>query len=94
MTQAKKILIIGGGFGGHTICPDCLCLKKCQVITSWMTDLLFKQDLTFIGSIKNKSLTKVDIKSNTPSIKDFFKDYKIKFFEPISYCDCHSTYHL
>lgn len=47
--------------------------KKFQVATSWMADLLFKRDLTFIGTIKNKSLTKVDIKSKTSSIKDFFK---------------------
>jgi len=48
--------------------------KKFQVGTSWLADLLFKRDLTFIGLIKNKSLTKVDIKSNFPTIKDFFKD--------------------
>jgi len=47
--------------------------KKFQVASSWMADLLFKRDLTFIGTIKNKSLTKVDIKSKTSSIKDFFK---------------------
>jgi hypothetical protein len=39
-----------------------------------MADLLFKRDLTFIGLIKNKSLTKVDIKFDTSSVKDFFKD--------------------
>jgi NADH dehydrogenase len=48
--------------------------KKFQVATSWMADLLFKRDLTFIGLIKNKTLTKVDIKSNFPTIKDFFKE--------------------
>jgi len=48
--------------------------KKFQVATSWMADLLFKRDLTFIGLIKNKSLTKVDVKSDSPSVKDFFKD--------------------
>ncbi len=48
--------------------------KKFQVATSWMADLLFKRDLTFIGLIKNKYLTKVDIKSDNSSIKDFFKD--------------------
>jgi len=48
--------------------------KKFQVATSWIADLLFKRDLTFIGKIKNKSLSKVDIKSNTSSIKDFFKE--------------------
>ncbi|MDH3311786.1 MAG: NAD(P)/FAD-dependent oxidoreductase [Nitrosopumilus sp.] len=48
--------------------------KKYQVATSWTADLLFKRDLTFIGLIKSKYLTKVDIKSNTTSIKDFFKD--------------------
>jgi len=48
--------------------------KRFQVATSWIADLLFKRDLTFVGKIKKKSLTKVDIKSDTPSIKDFFKD--------------------
>jgi len=48
--------------------------KKFQVATSWIADLLFKRDLTFIGLIKNKYLTKVDIKSDHSSIKDFFKD--------------------
>jgi len=48
--------------------------KKFQVTTSWIADLLFKRDLTFIGKIKNKSLTKVDIKSDAPSIKDLFKN--------------------
>jgi hypothetical protein len=47
--------------------------KKFQVATSWIADLLFKRDLTFIGLIKNKSLTKVDIKSKSSSIEDFFK---------------------
>ena len=46
--------------------------KKFQVATSWMADLLFKRDLTFIGLIKNKSLTKVDVKFDTSSVKDFF----------------------
>jgi len=48
--------------------------KRFQVATSWIADLLFKRDLTFVGKIKRKSLTKVDIKSDTPSIKDLFKD--------------------
>ena len=48
--------------------------KRFQVATSWIADLLFKRDLTFVGKIKKKSLTKVDIKSDTPSIKDLFKD--------------------
>ena len=48
--------------------------KRFQVATSWIADLLFKRDLTFIGEIKKKSLTKINIKSNTPSIKDLFKD--------------------
>jgi len=48
--------------------------KKYQVATSWIADLLFKRDLTFIGKIKNKSLTKVDINDDSPSIEDFFKE--------------------
>jgi len=36
--------------------------------------MLFKRDLTFVGQIKKKSLTKVDIKHDAPSIKDLFKD--------------------
>ena len=48
--------------------------KKFQVATIWIADLLFKRDLIFIGKIKNKSLTKVDIKTNNSSIKYFFKD--------------------
>jgi len=48
--------------------------KRFQVATSWIADLLFKRDLTFIGEIKKKSLTKINIKSDTPSIKDLFKD--------------------
>ncbi|QLH06798.1 NAD(P)/FAD-dependent oxidoreductase [Nitrosopumilus ureiphilus] len=48
--------------------------KKFQVATSWLADLLFKRDLTFIGLIKNKYLTKVDIKSDTSSVKDFFNE--------------------
>ena len=48
--------------------------KRFQVATSWIADLLFKRDLTFVGKIKKKSLTKINIKSDMPSIKDFFKD--------------------
>jgi len=48
--------------------------KRFHVATSWLADLLFKRDLTFVGKIKKKSLTKVDIKSDAPSIKDLFKD--------------------
>ncbi|MCH7757985.1 MAG: NAD(P)/FAD-dependent oxidoreductase [Thaumarchaeota archaeon] len=48
--------------------------KRFQVATSWIADLLFKRDLTFVGKIKKKSLTKVNIKGDMPSIKDFFKD--------------------
>jgi len=48
--------------------------KRFRVATSWTTDLLFKRDLTFVGQIKKKSLTKVNIKSDAPSIKDLFKD--------------------
>ena len=48
--------------------------KRFQVATSWTADLLFKRDLTFVGKIKRKSLTKVSLKFDTLSIKDFFKD--------------------
>lgn len=48
--------------------------KRFQVATSWIADLLFKRDLTFVGKIKKKSLTKINIKYDTPSIKDLFKD--------------------
>ena len=48
--------------------------KRFQVATSWIADLLFKRDLTFVGEIKKKSLTKINIKSDMPSIKDLFKD--------------------
>jgi len=48
--------------------------KRFQVATSWTADLLFKRDLTHVGKIKRKSLTKVNIKFDTLSIKDLFKD--------------------
>ena len=48
--------------------------KRFQVATSWIADLLFKRDLTYVGKIKKKSLTKVDINLDAPKIKDFFKD--------------------
>jgi len=48
--------------------------KRFQVATSWIADLLFKRDLTHVGKIKRKSLTKVNIRFDTLSIKDLFKD--------------------
>jgi NADH dehydrogenase len=48
--------------------------KRFQVATSWTADLLFKRDLTFVGKIKRKSLTKVNLKFDSLSIKDLFKD--------------------
>jgi len=48
--------------------------KRFQVATSWIADLFFKRDLTFVGKIKKKSLTKVHINLDAASIKDFFKD--------------------
>lgn len=48
--------------------------KRFQVATSWTADLLFKRDLTHVGKIKRKSLTKVSINFDTLSIKDLFKD--------------------
>ncbi len=48
--------------------------KRFQVAASWTADLLFKRDLTHVGKIKSKSLTKVNLKFNRLSIKDLFKD--------------------
>ncbi len=48
--------------------------KRFQVATSWTADLLFKRDLTYVGKIKSKSLTKINLKFDTLSIKDLFKD--------------------
>ncbi|MCH7966941.1 MAG: FAD-dependent oxidoreductase [Thaumarchaeota archaeon] len=48
--------------------------KRFQVATSWIADLFFKRDLTFVGKIKKKSLTKVHINLDAASVKDFFKD--------------------
>jgi len=48
--------------------------KKFRVMTSWTADLLFKRDLTFVGKIKKKTLTKINIKEDAPSIKDLFRD--------------------
>lgn len=48
--------------------------KKVRVVTSWIINALFKRDLTFVGKIKKKYLTKVEIKDGTPSIKDLFRD--------------------
>jgi len=48
--------------------------KRFQVATSWIADLFFKRDLTFVGKIKKKSLTKINITLDAASIKDFFKD--------------------
>jgi len=46
--------------------------KKFQVATSWLAYLFFKLDLTIIGLIKNKYLTKIGIKYYAPS-KIFLK---------------------
>jgi len=48
--------------------------KRFQVATSWTADLLFKRDLTLVGKIKRKSLTKVSLKFDRLSIKDLFKN--------------------
>ncbi len=48
--------------------------KRFQVATSWIADLLFKRDLTHVGKIKSKSLTKVNLNFDKLSIKDLFKD--------------------
>ena len=47
--------------------------KRVRVIMSWTADLLFKRDLTFVGKIKKKTLTKIEIKDDAPSIKDLFR---------------------
>lgn len=47
--------------------------KRFRVGFSWLIDLLFKRDLTFVGMIKKKTLTKVNVKPDSSSIKDFFK---------------------
>jgi hypothetical protein len=48
--------------------------KKIIILGSWTADLLFKRDLTFVGKIKRKPLTKVNLKFDSLSIKDLFKD--------------------
>ena len=48
--------------------------KKARVITSWTIVSIFKRDLTFVGKIKKKTLTRVEIKDEAPSIKDLFRD--------------------
>ena len=48
--------------------------KRFRVATSWTTDLLYKRDLSFVGNIKKKILTKVDIKLDAPRIKDLMRD--------------------
>ena len=47
--------------------------KKARVLTSWTIVSIFRRDLTFVGKIKKKALTKIEIKDNAPSIKDFFR---------------------
>lgn len=48
--------------------------KKARVVTSWTIVSIFKRDLTFVGKIKKKTLTRVEIKDGAPSIKDLFRD--------------------
>ena len=44
--------------------------KKIKVILDWTVDSFFKRDLTSYGQIKKKNLTKVDVKDETPSLKE------------------------
>jgi len=48
--------------------------KKARVVTSWTIVSMFKRDLTFVGKIKKKTLTRVEVKDEAPSIKDLFRD--------------------
>jgi len=48
--------------------------KKGRVITSWTIVSTFKRDLTFVGKIKKKTLTKIEIKDSVSSIKDLFRN--------------------
>jgi len=44
--------------------------KRLKVAIDWFVDSFFKRDLTCIGKIKKKTLTKVDIKEDMPTIKE------------------------
>lgn len=50
--------------------------KKFRVGSSWILDLLFKRDLTFFGTIKTKTLSKVSLESSSSrlSVKDLLKN--------------------
>ena len=44
--------------------------KRFKVSIDWLVDSFFKRDLTCVGKIKKKTLTKVDIKDEMPSLKE------------------------
>lgn len=44
--------------------------KKSKVTIDWAVDFCFKRDLTSVGKIKKKTLSKVDIKDEMPTLKE------------------------
>ena len=44
--------------------------KRVKVSIDWMVNSFFKRDLTCVGKIKKKTLTKVDIKTEVPTLKE------------------------
>jgi NADH dehydrogenase len=44
--------------------------KRIKVSIDWFVDSFFKRDLTCVGKIKKKTLTKVDIKEEVPTLKE------------------------
>ncbi len=44
--------------------------KRFKVSIDWIVDSFFKRYLTCVGKIKKKTLTKVDIKDEMPSLKE------------------------
>lgn len=48
--------------------------ERIKVMMSWTFEIFFKRDLTFVGKIKKKTLTKVEMEYDRPSIKDLFGD--------------------
>lgn len=49
--------------------------KKFRVGSSWIIDLLFPRDLTSLGNVKTKTLTKISTSSHSrPSVRDFLKN--------------------
>ena len=44
--------------------------KRIKVATDWLVDLFFKRDLTCVGKIKKKTLSKIDVKDEVPTLKE------------------------